>query len=65
MPLANRTLEHANKLVEGRRRAAFDAIADPLWRAINAGRDAEVARLQGELARLIERHPPMEQDKQA
>lgn len=56
MPLTHRTPEHELKLIESRRKAAFDTIADPLWRAIADGNGRETARLQGELARLLERH---------
>ena len=49
------TPEQHQRMQLGKRRAAFDSIADPLWRAIARGHSQEVARLQDELRRLIAR----------
>ena len=47
--------EQRRKLREGKRKAALYRITDPLWYAHHMGNHQEVARLQAELAALLER----------
>lgn len=47
------SLELQAKIDHGRRMAKLYAITDPLWKAIAAGRNQEVARLQGQLSSLL------------
>ena len=51
------TTETVLKQVVGRRRARFDRIANPLWRAHARMDGAEVRRLQAALRYYVEHHP--------
>lgn len=48
-----RTAEHTAKLTAGKRKAAFDRIADPLWVAIAKGHKQEAAMLMQQLEVLV------------
>ena len=55
MPYEPRTLEQRAKIELGSKKARFDRIANPLWRAIHAGRTTEVEQLMRALAVVVER----------